>query len=68
MLRVTELKLPVDCREGELEAALVRRLGIKAAELVSYSIFRRGHDARQPAAIVFVYTVDVELRLSLIHI
>ncbi|MBK6849807.1 MAG: hypothetical protein IPG96_20490 [Proteobacteria bacterium] len=62
MLRVTELKLPVDCREGELEAALVRRLGIKAAELVSYSIFRRGHDARQPAAIVFVYTVDVELR------
>ncbi|MBK8481325.1 MAG: hypothetical protein IPL40_09135 [Proteobacteria bacterium] len=62
MLRLTEIKLPLDCGASELEAAIVRRLGIDRAELVGYTIFRRGYDARRRSAIGFIYTVDVELR------
>ena len=61
-MRLTELKLPLDHTESELRSALLKRLGIAADDLVGYSIFRRGHDARKPSAIVFIYTLDVELR------
>ncbi|HUW38846.1 MAG TPA: NAD(P)/FAD-dependent oxidoreductase [Rhodocyclaceae bacterium] len=62
MLRLTEVKLPLDHPESEIRAAIVRRLGIAAADLVAYSVFRRGIDARKSAAIAFIYTLDVELR------
>lgn len=62
MLRITELKLPLDHAEADLRAAILRRLDVSAKELVGYTIFRRGYDARRKSAIVFIYTVDVELR------
>ena len=61
-MRLTELKLPLDHSEADLRAAILKRLGIAADDLLGYSIFRRGHDARKPSAIVFIYTVDVEVR------
>jgi uncharacterized FAD-dependent dehydrogenase len=61
-MRLTELKLPLDHSEGDLRAALLKRLGVAADELVGYTIFRRSHDARKPAAIVLIYTLDVQLR------
>ncbi|TSA49594.1 MAG: NAD(P)/FAD-dependent oxidoreductase [Nitrosomonadales bacterium] len=62
MLRLTELKLPLDHDEGAIKDEILRRLGIGADDLVSYSIFRRSHDARKRTAIVFIYSVDVEVR------
>jgi uncharacterized FAD-dependent dehydrogenase len=62
MLRLTEVKLPLDHPESAIESAILQRLGIAANELVGYSIARRGYDARKPRAIVFVYTLDVELK------
>jgi len=62
VLRLTELKLPLDHGEADLKAAILARLGIAPADLVAYTIFRRGYDARRKSAIVFIYTVDVELR------
>ena len=61
-MRLTELKLPLDHSDSDLNAAILKRLGIAANELVSYSIFRRSYDARKPSAIVFIYTLDVEVR------
>jgi len=61
-MRLTELKLPLDHSADELRAAILHRLGITADELVGYTIFRRSHDARKPAAIVFIYTLDVDLK------
>ncbi|MBU1237994.1 MAG: NAD(P)/FAD-dependent oxidoreductase [Gammaproteobacteria bacterium] len=61
MLRLTELKLPLDHKEADLKAAILKRLGIAADDLVRYTIFRRGYDARKKSAIHFIYTVDVEL-------
>ncbi|MCE5182037.1 MAG: NAD(P)/FAD-dependent oxidoreductase [Betaproteobacteria bacterium] len=62
MLRLTEIKLPIDHPESAIRAAIIKRLGIRTEDLVGYSIARRGHDARKPEAILFVYTLDVELK------
>ena len=62
MLRLTDLKLPLDHGETDLKAAILTRLGIAPADLVDYTIFRRGYDARKQSNIHFIYTVDVELR------
>jgi uncharacterized FAD-dependent dehydrogenase len=61
MLRITELRLPLDHPEPALRAAIVARLGIRDAELTGFSVFKRGHDARKKTAIVLSYTVDCEL-------
>jgi uncharacterized FAD-dependent dehydrogenase len=60
MLRITELKLPLDHPENMLRTAILDRLGISAKELITYTIFRQGYDARKRNAILLVYTVDVE--------
>ncbi|MES2934641.1 MAG: NAD(P)/FAD-dependent oxidoreductase [Pseudomonadota bacterium] len=59
MLRLNEIKLPLDHSEGALEAAILERLGIGKAALTSSTIFRRSYDARKKSAIVLIYSVDV---------
>lgn len=62
MLRITELKLPLDHPEAALRAEILRRLGIADDMLLGYTIFRRGHDARKRQLITFTYTLDVEVK------
>jgi hypothetical protein len=62
MLRITELKLPLDHPESSIKTAILNRLGIGADELITYTIFRQGHDARKRDAISLVYTLDVETK------
>jgi uncharacterized protein len=61
MLRVTELRLPLNHAEAELRPALVSRLKISDAQLKSFTVFRRGFDARKKAAVVLIYTLDCEV-------
>ena len=58
MLRVTEIRLPLDHPPEALDAALQDRLG---ALPLRYSVFRRGYDARNPRRIMLAYTVDAEV-------
>ena len=62
MLRLSEIKLPLDHTEEALRTTILKRLGIRADDLVSYSIFRRGFDARKLSAIQFVYTLEVTVK------
>jgi Uncharacterized FAD-dependent dehydrogenases len=61
MLRITELKLPLDHAENALSTAILDRLDISTTQLINYTIFRQGFDARKRNAIFLVYTVDVEV-------
>jgi len=61
VLRVTELRLPLEHADAELGAAIVERLGIGDEALRAFTVFRRGHDARRKAQIVAVYTVDCDV-------
>ncbi|WP_135466184.1 NAD(P)/FAD-dependent oxidoreductase [Crenalkalicoccus roseus] len=62
MLRLTELRLPLDHPPEALRAAVLRRLGLRDEDLLGLTVFRRGHDARNPRAIMLVYTLDLALR------
>ena len=60
MLRLIDLKLPLDHAEHALATAIVARLGIHADELTGYTVAKRSYDARKRGAIVLIYSVDVE--------
>ncbi len=62
MLRITELRLPLDHLPEALRPAVLSRLQIGDADLVSFSVFKRSHDARKKSAVVLIYTIDCELR------
>jgi uncharacterized protein len=60
MLRLTELRLPLNHSDDELRTAILRELRIQPQELAGYSVFRRSFDARKKGAIDLVYHLDVE--------
>jgi uncharacterized protein len=65
MLRVSEIKLPLDHSEAEIKSAILEKLQIPAEKLVDYSIFKRSYDARNDGRkrgekVVAVYILDVE--------
>ena len=59
MLRLTELKLPLDHPADALRPAICERLGIADKELLDFSIFKRSYDARKKSAITLIYTLDI---------
>jgi uncharacterized FAD-dependent dehydrogenase len=61
MIRLTEVKLPLDHPDSALRAAILKRLGVAADALAGYTVFRRAVDARKPV-IAFTYTIDVEVK------
>ena len=61
MLRLTELKLPLDHAEGAIEQAVRERLGLPKGEPRALTVARRAWDARRRSAIELVYSVDFEV-------
>jgi uncharacterized FAD-dependent dehydrogenase len=61
MLRLTDIKLPLDHAEGAIDAAVRAKLGLGKDGLHSVSVFRRGYDARKRGNIQLIYTLDVEV-------
>ncbi|MDT9002019.1 hypothetical protein RQP53_22265 [Paucibacter sp. APW11] len=61
MIRITELRLPLDHAEDALRPAILARLGLKSAQLQDFHIFKRGYDARKKTAITLIYTIDCTL-------
>jgi uncharacterized protein len=61
MLRINELKLPLDHAEQDLPAAILARLGIAAAAMRGFTVFKRSYDARKRSAIVLIYALDVDV-------
>ena len=67
MLRITEIKLPLTLAsekghtDAEIRAAVIKKLAINAADLLEFSIFKRGVDARKASAILLVYSLDVKV-------
>ena len=59
MLRLTNVKLPLNHQPEELEQAILATLNITAEQLTSFSIFKRGYDARKKSNIILMYTLDV---------
>ncbi|RKP45755.1 NAD(P)/FAD-dependent oxidoreductase [Pararobbsia silviterrae] len=65
MLRISEVKLPLDHPQLALDAAVHARLadiGVKPDGLIRYTVYRRAHDARKKSDIKLTYIVDCELK------
>lgn len=62
MLRLTDIKLPIDHPDSALQEAILHRLGVEVGELVRFAVFKRSPDARKKHAIQLIYSVDVEVR------
>ncbi|NGZ85976.1 NAD(P)/FAD-dependent oxidoreductase [Duganella aceris] len=62
MLRLNEVKLPLNHTEDALPAAILARLDIPAAELIGFTVFKRSYDARKKSAIVLIYSLDIEVK------
>lgn len=63
MIRITELQLPLDHPAEALRAAIVKRLKIKDADLLDFTVFKRSYDARKKnSEITFVYIIDLSAR------
>ncbi len=60
MIRLTELKLPLDHAEDALPALIARTLAIQPGDIRSHSIYKRSYDARKQK-LLLVYIADVEL-------
>ncbi len=61
MIRITELRLPLNHAEDALRPAVLARLSLSDAELAGIHVFRRGYDARKKSDIQLVYTLDCML-------
>ena len=61
MLRINELKLPLDHAECALRQALLARLGVDDAALINFTIFKRSYDARKKSAIVLIYALEADV-------
>ena len=68
MLRLTEIKLPLDHAEEELRSSILKRLQIGDGDLLRVEIFKRSYDARKKGNIVLVYVVDVEVKNDRSHL
>lgn len=68
MLRITEIKLPIENAQSlvhqadEIKSALLKRLEIPECDLIHFDIYKRGVDARKSHAILYVYSLDVEVK------
>jgi uncharacterized FAD-dependent dehydrogenase len=60
MLRLTDLKLPLNHGEADLVAAIRKRLHLNAADLTGYTVAKRSYDARKRGAIVLIYALDID--------
>src|SRR5271165_5804653 len=61
MIRLTELKLPLDHAPQALREAALARLGLPDPALYAMHIVRRAADARRRSAISLVYSLDLEV-------
>lgn len=61
MLRLSELRLPLDHGPDDLEQAVLRYLKIPRARLLDYQLVKRSVDARRRDRIQLIYSVDVAL-------
>ena len=62
MIRLTELRLPIDHAPEDLEAAICKKLAILAKDLIRYEVFKRSYDARKNNVLSFIYTLDLSVK------
>ena len=61
MLRLTDIRLPLDHHPDDLKQAICDRLNLSGDAISGFTVYRRNYDARKKTAIMFSYTLDVSV-------
>lgn len=61
MLRLTELRLPIDHQPEAIKTAIAKKLAISEADIQHIHIHKRSYDARKVSQIVLIYIVDIDV-------
>jgi uncharacterized protein len=64
MLRLTNIKLDLNHQPEQLRQAILEKLAINSEQLIDFTVFKRGYDARQKSQIQLIYTLDVQTELN----
>ncbi len=62
MIRISDLKLPLDYDEEKLKTLSAKQINIDKSKIKSVKLFRRSIDARHKDNISFIAAVDLELK------
>lgn len=62
MLRITNLRVPLDYSDSDLRLLIEKKLSLPSGELISFSVYRRSVDARNKADVHFVISADLNVR------
>ena len=62
MIRITELRLPINHPPEALEGAILKRLNLAPQDLNQCTVFKRSYDARKNVALAFIYTIDLSIK------
>lgn len=62
MIRLNQVKLPLDHSEDALQQFVLDKLKVSAQQLVDIHVFKRGYDARKRNVITLIYTLDITLK------
>ena len=61
MIRINEIKLPLDADKNDLLISAAKLLKIPAEKIKSLAIAKKSLDSRKKSNLFFVYSVDVEI-------
>lgn len=61
MIRVNQIKLPIEHKEEQLQQKILKTLKIKKEQLQYYKIVKKSIDARKKPELFYVYSVDVSV-------
>lgn len=61
MIRIQQVKLPIEHTEEDLLIKAAESLKVKKEEIKTLTVFRKSIDARKKDEIMFIYALDVEL-------
>lgn len=64
MIRISDLKLPLDYDNEKIKSLAAKQLKIDKSQIKSAKLFRRSIDARHKENITFIASVDVEIKVN----
>lgn len=64
MLRLTNIQLDLNHEAEALTQAILTKLDITAEQLIDFTLFKRGYDARNKNKITLIYTLDVNTLIN----
>ncbi len=67
-LRLEEIKLALADDETLLATKILKILGVKKEDMLSYNIVKKSIDSRDKNAILFIYSVDIDLKQKNINL